>query len=108
MSAFWNGFEKQAGLLQAGQSLAKAVMPKAQAAWQTAKPKMQAAWTQAKPKIQAAGVKGKAMLQKGRAEVMKTPQRALGAGLAAGAAGTYALTRPQETPMQYGAMAAYY
>lgn len=108
MKSFWNGFEKQAGILQAGQAMASKVMPKAQAAWQTAKPKMQAAWTQAKPKLDAALVKGKAMAAKGKAEVMKTPQRALGAGLAAGAAGTYALTRPQEAPTQYGAMSAYY
>jgi hypothetical protein len=97
MSAFWNGFEKQANLLGAGKAFAQRMAPKAQAAWQTAKPVMQSAVT-----------KGKAMATKGKSEIMKTPGRALGAGLAAGAAGTYALTRPQQTPMQYGAQAAYY
>lgn len=97
MNSFWEGFEKQAGLLQAGQAMAQRMIPKAQQAWQSAKPALQSAVT-----------KGKAMATKGKAEVMKTPQRALGAGVAAGAAGTYALTRPQQTPMQYGASAAYY
>lgn len=97
MSSFWNGFEKQANLLGAGKAFAQRMVPKAQAAWQTAKPMMQSAVT-----------KGKAMATKGKSEIMKTPQRALGAGLAGGAAGTYALTRPTEPPVQRGAMAAYY
>lgn len=97
MQAFWEGFEKQASILGAGKAFAQRMVPKAQAAWQSAK-----------PVLQSAATKGKALAVKGKNEVMKTPQRALGAGLAAGAAGTYAMTRPQQTPAQYGAQAAYY
>jgi hypothetical protein len=97
MEAFWSGFEKRATLLQSGAKLVRGMVPKAQAAYQKAKPVMQ-----------QAAVKTRDFAGKAKAEAMKTPQRALATGLAAGAAGTYAMTRPQETPMQYGSMAAYY
>lgn len=97
MEPFWSGFEKRATLLQSGAKLVRDMMPKAQAAWQRARPVMQ-----------QAAVKTRDLAARGKAEAMKTPQRALATGLAAGAAGTYAMTRPQETPMQYGSMAAYY
>lgn len=97
MNSFWEGFEKQASFMNAGRAFVQRMVPKAQAAWQ-----------QARPVMQSAVAKGKTMATKGQQAVMKTPQRALAAGLAGGAAGTYALTRPSETPMQYGAQAAYY
>jgi hypothetical protein len=97
MKSIWQGFEKQASLWDAGKGFIQKMAPKAQAAWQKAKPVMQ-----------SAAAKGQTLASKAKTEVMKTPQRALGAGLAAGAGGGYLMSKQRETPMQSGAQAAYY
>lgn len=97
MKALWIGFEKQASLWNAGKGFVQKMAPKAQAAWQSARPVMQ-----------TAASKAQALASRAKAEAMKTPGRALGTGLAAGAGGTYLMTKQRETPMQSGAQAAYY
>lgn len=90
MQAFWSGFEKKATVMGAGKAFVQGMIPKAQAAWQ-----------QAKPVMQSAVSKGKAMATKGQQAIMKTPGRAMAAGVAGGAAGAYALTRPREPQPRY-------